>query len=75
MNCIIVFNLNVYDLSKIKKPRLWTDPQKLDAKSNFWGFSFMAKYSVKFKLQIVREYIKGTGGYNALAQKYEVSRK
>jgi len=53
----------------------WTDPQKLDTKSNFWGFSFMAKYSVKFKLQIVREYIKGTGGYNALAQKYEVSRK
>ena len=25
-------------------------PQKLDQKSNFWGFIFMAKYSLEFKL-------------------------
>jgi hypothetical protein len=30
----------------------------LGAKSNFWGFSFAAKYSVKLKLKIVRDHTK-----------------
>jgi len=40
----------------------------LGAKSNFWGFSFAAKYSVKLKLKIVRDHTKCSGASNVLAK-------
>ena len=42
----------------------WTDPQKLDQKSNYWevGF-FMAKYSFEFKMEVVQAYLNAEGGY------------
>ena len=47
-------------------------PQKLDQKSNFWGFIFMAKYSLEFKLEIVKHYLGNYGGYRAVAKKYNI---
>lgn len=32
----------------------------------------MAKYSPKFKLKIVNEYLQGTLGYRSLAKKYQI---
>ena len=33
----------------------------------------MAKYSYEFKMKVVREYLKGEGGYKYLTQKYNIS--
>jgi hypothetical protein len=41
----------------------------LGAKSNFWGFSFAAKYSVKLKLKIVRDHTKYSGASNVFGKK------
>ena len=51
----------------------WTDPQKLDQKSNNWevGF-FMAKYSYEFKLKNVQEYLSGKGSYEYLSEKHNI---
>ena len=40
--------------------------------SNFWGFSFMSKYSSEFKLKIVQQYLEGKVGYLTLTQLYGV---
>lgn len=37
------------------------------------GVIFMSKYSYKFKLNIVQEYLTGTLGYKLLAQKYRMT--
>jgi hypothetical protein len=41
----------------------------LGAKSNFWGFSFAAKYSVKLKLKIVRDHTKYSDASNVFDEK------
>ena len=59
-----------------KSNSLCTDPQKLDQKSNDWEVGiFMAKYSFEFKKKVVIAYLNGEGGYNYLAQKYNVKNK
>jgi transposase len=35
----------------------------------------MAKYSYEFKLQVVRDYLQGLGGYRALAKRYAIAHK
>ena len=56
--------------------KICTDPQKLDQKSNDWEVGiFMAKYSFEFKKKVVIAYLNGEGGYNYLAQKYNVKNK
>ena len=55
-----------------KAASLCRGPQKLDQKSDFWGFIFMAKYSLEFKLEIVKHYLGNYGGYLAVAKKYNI---
>ena len=43
-------------------------PQKLDLKTNFWGQFFNAKYDLKFKLKVVKEYLEGNIEYLSLAK-------
>ena len=35
----------------------------------------MAKYNQKFKLEVVKEYLKATASYNAIVKKYKISSK
>lgn len=44
----------------------------LDQKSNVWGSFFMVKYSFEFKKMVVKEYIKGLGGYTYLSRKHGI---
>ena len=51
----------------------YSDPQKLDQKSNLLGVTiFMSKYTFEFKFKIVQEYLSGEGGYAFLAKKHNV---
>lgn len=34
----------------------------------------MAKYSIEYKLKIVREYLAGQGGYKALSKRHEITK-
>ena len=53
----------------------YTDPQKLDPKVQLKEVSFFMskKYSFDFKLQLVKEYLSGGGGYEYLSRKYHIS--
>jgi len=48
---------------------------KVRVKSDFWGVDFMAKYSEKFKLMVVREYKEGKLGISSLAKKHGIKSK
>lgn len=58
-----------------KEPSLnYTDPQKLDQKSNDWEVGiFMAKYSFEFKKKVVMEYLQAKGGLAYLSKKHGIS--
>jgi transposase len=43
--------------------------------SNFWGFSFMSKYSYEFKLKVVKAYLKSHRGIRVNALQYQVPAK
>ena len=43
--------------------------------SNFWGFSFMSKYSSAFKLKVVKAYLKSHRGIRVNALQYQVPEK
>ena len=47
-------------------------PKVGQIKFNFGGAFFMSKYSEEFKLSVVKAYLTGQGGVEALAKKYKV---
>src|SRR3954470_12631232 len=57
----------------IKREKIgYCTPKVRVINSNFWGVFCMAKYSDKFKLMIVKEYLEGFLGYSLLARKHGI---